>query len=168
MADVKEFELFHGIVLTKLVRSDRPTTLRLIETDPSRAWAAYTVNDEVTLYVKYRASSRTLSRAEGGRSWNFVFSASELAKIRAMAPDTRVHLALVCGQKKIESGDCGMHVCFLTPDHRKQLIETKSTTQQTISVKCLPGKSLRVTGSVSHKEHVVKRSALDKWTVPGT
>ena len=168
MADVKEFELFHGIVLTKLVRSDRPTSLRLIETDPARAWAAYTVNDEVTLYVKYRAGSRSLSRGEGGRSWTFVFSPSELAKIRAMAPETRVHLALVCGQKKIESGDCGMHVCLLSPDQRRQLIDTNSTNQQTISVKCLPGKRLRVTGSASSKEHIVKRSALDKWTVPGS
>jgi len=168
MADVKEFELFHGIVLTKLVRSDRPTALRLIETDPSRAWAAYTVNDEVTLYVKYRAGSRSLSRSEGGRSWTFVFSPTELAKIGAMAPDTRVHLALVCGQKKIESGDCGMHVCFLTPDDRRKLMNTKSTTQQTISVKCLPGKSLRVTGSASSKELIIKRSALDRWTVPGS
>jgi len=168
MADVKEFELFHGIVLTKLVRSDRPTSLRLIETDPSRAWAAYTVNDEVTLYVKYRASSRSLSRGEGGRSWTFVFSTSELAKIRAMAPDTRVHLVLVCGQKQIQSGDCGMHVCLLTPDQRKQLIDMKSTSQQTITVKYLLGKSFRATGSVSHKEHIVKRNALDKWTVPGS
>jgi hypothetical protein len=32
---VHEFELFHGIVLTKLIRSDRPITLRMFETKPS-------------------------------------------------------------------------------------------------------------------------------------
>lgn len=31
---VKEFELFHGAVLTKLLRSEKPVALRLIETRP--------------------------------------------------------------------------------------------------------------------------------------
>lgn len=35
---IDEFELFHGVVLTKLVRSDRPITLRMIETRPREAW----------------------------------------------------------------------------------------------------------------------------------
>ncbi len=28
---IREFELFHGAALTKIVRSDRPMTLRMIE-----------------------------------------------------------------------------------------------------------------------------------------
>ena len=168
MADVREFELFHGIVLTKLVRNDRPTVLRLIETNPREAWAAYTVNNEVTLYVKYRTGSHNLSRGEGGESWTFVFSPTELAKIRSMAPETEVYLALVCGKKQIGSGDCGMHVCLLKPDQRRNLIDMKASTQQTVSVKCIPGKSLRATGSTSREELIVQRNALDKWVVPGS
>jgi hypothetical protein len=30
---IKQFELFHGAVLTKLVRSDRPITLRMIDNE---------------------------------------------------------------------------------------------------------------------------------------
>lgn len=168
MADVREFELFHGIVLTKLVRNDRPTVLRLIETNPREAWAAYTVNNEVTLYVKYRTGFRTLSHGEGGEAWTFVFSESDLAKIRGMAPETQVYVALVCGRREIRGGDCGMHVCLLAPDERRRLIDMEASSQQTISVKCVRGKSLRATGSLSKKELVVKRSALDKWIVPGS
>jgi len=48
MAQVREFELLHGIVLMKLLRANGPT-LRLVETDTEKAWAAYLVNDEVVL-----------------------------------------------------------------------------------------------------------------------
>lgn len=36
---IREFELFHGAALTKIVRAERPVTLRLIETRPDDAWA---------------------------------------------------------------------------------------------------------------------------------
>ena len=67
MAQVKEFELLHGIVLTKLLRSDG-AALRLIETDAKKAWAAYRVNDEINVYVKYRLQNRETKRES--RSWS--------------------------------------------------------------------------------------------------
>ena len=50
---IKDLELLHGAVLTKLVRSDNPITLRMIETNRNEARSAYTLNDEVILYIKY-------------------------------------------------------------------------------------------------------------------
>ena len=142
MADVREFELFHGIVLTKLLRNEKPTTLRMIETNPQQAWAAYEINDEVTLYVKYRSGPHTLSRGQGGQSWTFAFSLSELEKIRALEDDKQVYLALVCAKKSITSGDCGMRTCLLDPDKLHRAIDVTSGGQQTITVKCMPGHSL--------------------------
>lgn len=168
MPDVREFELFHGIVLTKLLRSERPTTLRMIETNPQQAWAAYIINEEVTLYVKYRTGPHTLSRKQGGQSWAFVFSPSEMEKIRALENEKQVYLALVCARKLIASGDCGMRTCLLDPDRLHRTIDTASRSQQTITVKSIPGRSLRVSGSASSEPVVISRNALDRWTVPGS
>jgi len=168
MADVKEFELFHGIVLTKLLRSEKPTTLRMIETNPQQAWAAYDINDEVTLYVKYRTGPHTLSRGQGGQSWAFAFSSSELEKIRSLEGERQVYLALVCGKKSITSGDCGMRTCLLEPDKLPRIIDVAAKGQQTITVKYLPGKSFRVSGSASTQPVIISRNALDHWTVPGS
>jgi activator of HSP90 ATPase len=48
---LREFELFHGGVITKIVRSERPVTLRLIETKPEEKWSTYTLNDKVDLFI---------------------------------------------------------------------------------------------------------------------
>jgi len=168
MADVREFELFHGIVLTKLLRSEKPTTLRMVETNPQQAWAAYEINDEVTLYIKYRTGPHTLSRGEGGQSWAFVFSSSELEKIQALKSKKQVYLALVCGKKAITGGDCGMRTCLLDPDKLRRIIDVTATGRQTVTVKSMPGKSLRVSGSSTTKPLIVSRNELDTWIVPGS
>jgi hypothetical protein len=83
---VREFELFHGIALTKIMRSDRPVTLRMIETNPDEAWAAYRINDEIVLYIKYRTVSRELRRNGGGLAWSFMFGTSELVRCATCKP----------------------------------------------------------------------------------
>ncbi len=168
MRDVREFELFHGIVLTKLLRSEKPTTLRMIETNPQQAWAAYEVNTEGTLYIKYRTGPHILSRRQGGQSWTFVFSPTELEKIRTLEREKHVYMALVCGKKSITSGDSGMRTCLLDPDKLHRAIDVTSKGQQTITVKCMPSHSLRVSGSVSTEPLIVPRKALDAWIVPGS
>ena len=168
MADVHEFEAYHGIVLTKLLRSGRPTTLCMVETNPKQAWAAYKINDEVTLYIKYRTGPHTLSRGKGGQSWTFVLSPSELGRIRALQGDGQIHLVLVCGKKAISGGDSGMRTCLLESSKLQTVIDLGSDSQQMITVKYQPGKSLRVTGSARAEPLIVSRNALDKWTIPGS
>jgi len=80
---LREFELFHGAVLTKLVRNDRPVALRMIETRPSEAWAMYLINNEVPLLVKHSTNSRELRRRQGARSWTFVFGNDQLREVRS-------------------------------------------------------------------------------------
>ena len=75
---IQIFELFHGAVLAKIMRSygDRPVVLRLVEVNPKEYWSVYTLNDEVHLVVKYRTRANKLSK--GRWSWNFVFSPEEI------------------------------------------------------------------------------------------
>lgn len=110
---VKEFELYHGAVLTKLVRSDRPITLRMIETKPQEAWAAYTLNDEASLYIKYSTKPSTRKRTETTLVWTFTFANGQLRQLQELRKQRDVYLALVCGQRDIEDGE--MYTCLVKP-----------------------------------------------------
>ena len=160
---VQKFELFHGIVLTKLVRSDRPITLRMIETRPGEAWSAYTLNDEVDLFVKHSTTPREVARAKGARSWSFVFGVDQL---RQMAASSRpVYVALVGGSRDVNDGK--MQVCLLGPEEVAELIDTSAATPQAVTVRYLPGKSLRV--FKGRKERFrIPQNRLDRWAVPGS
>jgi hypothetical protein len=168
MADVKDFELFHGIVLTKLVRSDRPIALSLIETNPAKAWAAYKINDEVTIYAKYRTSPRHLVKDKGGFVWTFVFGTDELQQIIKLQQEAPVYLVLICARHKLQGGDTSMHTCLVDPEKLAKLMNVQLKDQQNISVKYLPGKSFRVSGSYSKRDSIIiSRSSLDSWQIPG-
>lgn len=163
---IRQFELFHGAVLTKLARSDRPVTLRMIETRPRDAWAVYTINDEVDLYAKYGTGFRDLTREPGASSWTFVFGSDEVAKLRELGAVRRVYAALVCGRKSI-SQQQRMHTCFLSPEELAQLIDLKDNSPQSITVKYVPRKQLRVS-SRREVELLVPQNALARWEVPGS
>ena len=77
---IKEFELFHGAVLTKLVRIERPITVTLIETQREQTWSVYKVMDG-QLFIKHSTSPRPLSRGKGGYSWTFTFSPEHISQI---------------------------------------------------------------------------------------
>ena len=162
---VREFEMFHGIVLTKLLRSDRPITLRMIETRPAEAWSAYTVNDELDLFIKHSTAHRTITRAKDARSWAFVFSANQLRQMAASCRDRQVYVALVGGGRDIK--DDIMQVCLLEPHEWECLIDKSSTRPQTVTIRYVPGKSLRVFKGRKVKFKVPQNS-LDNWDVPGS
>ncbi len=161
---VHVFELFHGIALTKLVRNERPTTLRLIETNQDEAWAVYTINDAVDLLIKYVTTSQVLKR-HGGRTWQFLFSASEIARMRALNGEKGLCAALVCGGKTLRVEE--MAVCLLETVDLEALLDLSLDSSQSIRVKMLPGKSLRAQNTRG-VERVIPRSALETWAIPGS
>jgi hypothetical protein len=160
---VHEFELFHGVVLTKLVRSDRPMTLRLIETSANEAWVAYTINTTATLFMKHSTKSRVLKR-EKALSWSFVFSPKDLAQIKERGGNA--YVALICGLKKVQVPK--MEICFLTAEQVNQLLDTEDSRQQAVTVKAATRKRLRVSSSRIESELLVPQSALESWEVPGS
>ncbi len=165
---VREFELYHGAVLTKLVRSDRPITLRMIETKPQEAWAAYTLNNEASLYIKYSTTPSTRKRTETTLVWMFIFANGQLRQLQELRKQRDVYVALVCGQRDIEDGE--MYTCLMKPNALDLCINVNSTEAQAITVKYEPGKQLRVSGPVNKVAHpvLIARNSLDTWTVPGS
>ena len=162
---IKQFELFHGAVLTKVVRSDRPIALRMIETRPGEAWAVYTVNDAVDLFLKHSTSARALTRESGGFSWQFAFGPEQANQIHERWVSRQVYVGLVCGQSDVKQGE--MRICFLYPDQLAQLIDFQNASTQSITVKYIPRKKLRVYSGHNVKLRV-SQNALDQWDVPGS
>jgi hypothetical protein len=162
---IKEFELFHGVVLTRLVRSDKPLTLRMIETNDD-SWGVYTINDEVKLLIKHSASPRKLSRGNGGDSWVFHFSSEHIVQINELQQKQPVYVALVCGRKDIKQGR--MEICFLQPDEFSKVINLSLIEAQSITIRhTLGAKNFRA--FVDRKEIPLSSlNAIDRWKVPGS
>jgi hypothetical protein len=160
---VRDFELFHGAVLTKLVRGDRPLTLRLIETRPTDSWSTYRLNDEVNLLMKHSTVSSARKREPGAVVWQFVFSPDQMKQVAK----TGVWVALVCGAPVLTKTD--MDVCLLEPSQLAALLALDRPGQpQSITVKRQPNMSLRVTSAKTPEEVIVPRNRLDTWRVPGS
>ena len=160
---IQQFELFHGAVLAKLMRSDRPIALRMIETK-DEAWSVYTVNDEVELFIKVRTIASELSRERDGLSWQFVFTPEQISQIKNLSTSKKVAIALVCGRQNIKDD---MQIAFVEQDDVKDIIDFSVNTSQSLTVKYIPKKKLRVITNYT-EEKLISQNALDKWIVPGS
>lgn len=168
MAQVKEFELLHGIVLAKILRSEG-ASLRLVETDTKNAWAAYKINDEVIVYVKYALTKRR-TKKEGKLVWSFQFQSADTKKLVQLRAEKPVYTALVCGVTDIKSAK-EMQICLLDPEQIDKCIDVNVVVVQTISVEYKPGTSLRAYGPSNAEERkklVISRGKLDEWKIPGS
>ena len=159
---LRTFELFHGAVLAKLVRQDRPTTLRLIETKPSDSWATYRINDEVNLLIKHSANPRHPKREPDAAAWQFTFTPEQLKQVTP--PGTWA--APVCGSFEPDSRQ--MEVWLLDPLQVAQLLFLDRVEPQSVTVKRLPGRRLSVTRTRFGEELIVAWDRLEKWAVPGS
>lgn len=149
---IKEFELFHGACLTRLIRREKPLTMRLIEIDSSQSWSTYRVND-VDLFIKHCANPRKLKN--GGTSWTFPFGENQLEQIKKGC-----HIALICGAGNVKEQ---MEICFIEHESLGRLL-AKSAKSITVSIH--PGQSFRVKSAALREKMVVSRSAIDKFEVP--
>ena len=161
---VKEFELYHGAVLTKVLRSEKPVSLRLIETKPGENWSTYTLNDVVHLLVTYSKNQRPVSRSGGGISWSFVFSTNQLRQMNPAKSKRPVWVAMVCGRKTPAEGD--MQVCLLDPDQIAEAIDF-SAEQQSLTVRKPSSKGKLRVFKDRDERFLVAQSRLDNWEVPG-
>ena len=161
---IREFELYHGAVLTKVLRSDKPVALRLVETKPAENWSTYILNDTVELFITHSKSPRSVLRGGGGTSWSFVFSKNQLRQMDQTQTTRPVWVAMVCG-KKIPS-DCDMQVCLLDPDQLAEVIDFKAD-QQSLTVRKPNGKGRLRVFKDRYERFLVAQSRLDGWEVPG-
>ena len=160
---IKEFELFHGAILAKLVRNEKPITLRLIETrfDDSRV---YTLNDVIELYVKHSISPRELSRGEGGYSWTFTFDTEHVNQIRELKKRRTTYIALVCGHRYVK--EARIETCLINLDEHADLLDLEGNSQQSVTVRYKTGaKKLRIFRDRQEK-FLISLNALDNWEIP--
>ena len=158
---IKEFELFHGGVIARLLRAEKPVTLRLVETRPKENWSTYTLNDSIDLVISHSKTPRQVVQEGGGISWTFGFGKNQLNQIASLKRS--VYIALVCGERKI--GNDNMHICLLNPEMVQDLIDTKQE-QQSITVRKPKHKGKFRVFKEKAKRHLVAQNAIDKFEVP--
>lgn len=160
---IRGVELMHGAVLEKLCRSDKPVTLRLIETQDDLR-SAYWIND-VVLYMKHSITPYKRER-KGGERWQFNFTESHIADLASLVRKADIYLVLICGRRDFEQPG---EIALLKPDEWQNYLDlAKENGQQWLAVQAEPRKSLRVYGSRSSDEIVVPRNRLEEWIVPGS
>lgn len=102
---IHDFELYHGAVLTTLVRSDRPVTLRTIETNASDCWSAYILDDAFVIYTK-RSGHGDWNEDTRSVKWTFTFQPEHLNELgRFEAEHHNVSMALVCANHDLRNPD---------------------------------------------------------------
>lgn len=161
---IKDFEFLHGAVLTRLLRKDEPLTLTLIETNKSEAWSAYKFlsnkNEDGILYIKGSKSPR---KTKKHFAWTFTFNMENLKQLRDYT-ENNLYVSLVCTHNEFSREKA--EICFLDYQEVNSLIDTCSTSQQSISVYVEDDKSLRVSGSkTARKKQVISRNRIDTITM---
>ena len=160
---IRDYELWHGAVITRLCRNDQPVSLTLIETrDGDRM--AYWLNDSVVLFIKYATAPKPRKRG-GKTTWSFTFQPNHLADIVEYENDAQVYLALVCGNYDLNEK---MDICLLYPEDIAECLDLADVDRtQWISVEREPRKYLRVSGPNSEHKLSIPRNRLDTWKIPG-
>lgn len=158
MGTVRQFELFHGAVLTALLRRDHPIALSMVETMPSDSWSTYRINDAVNLVVTH-STTGTKQRRTNEVVWQFTFSSAQIKQIR----EGRAYVAMVCGSPSVKAE---MEVCLLDPSQIEKLIDVQSPQQQAVSVRA--SSSLKVYSGRHVKEVTVAKNKYRNWEVPGS
>lgn len=162
---IYDYEYYHGAVLTKILRNELPTTLRLIETNPVEAWSAYRVNDNLIVYMKYSASPKTYKKNQNRYGWMFNFHPKDLQLLRELMKNDQLYLALISTSKDLSFTP--MEICLLNTDEIKSCIDIYSDNAQWFSVFCEPRKQLLVRGTISKSELKIPRNRLDSLSIPG-
>lgn len=158
---IREFELMHGAVITKLLRSTYPESLRLVETQTKEAWSSYTVNDEVNLLISHSKSPRRYDRGNGGQSWQFTLSANQMKQVGSPENGRPVWIALVCTDSK-HIGE----ICLLNPAEVSDVLEIDGT-QQTLTIRKPAGRGQFRVMKDRREAFKVPLNRLDNWEPPG-
>lgn len=159
---IKEFEYYHGAVLTKILRKDIPTSLKLVETNKD-SWCTYIINDAVALYLRYRSPRKTNNHL----CWSFSFDQKQLKEIRKyLGKNFDLKFSLICTKGVYE--EYNSEICLIDREQFLSIADINSITDQRINVYLKNGESFRVDGTKSRKskELIISRSEIDKIEIP--
>lgn len=177
---IRDFELYHGALLTKLVRSDRPITIRMIETETSECWSVYTIDDTVAIYTKASGHGE-FNEKDKSVKWTFTFHSKHLDDLQRLSEQNDVYMALVCANHSLPRGVpvslshtwenwLGLEqqlrkkrtgICFLEPEEWYECLDIKNGRTQSITVELAKGKAFLVNGHLR-----TPQNRLDTWQIP--
>lgn len=160
---IKNFQFYHGAVLTKILRLDVPTSLKLVETSET-SWCTYTINDSIALYMMYRNGVKTQKHIR----YTFNFDKKHMMEIKEYIENGKsIKLALICINEKLDK--MNSEICMIDQEQLESLINIDSITNQSINVYLENGKSFRVDGTKtkSKREFTISRNAIDNIEIPG-
>ena len=124
---INKSEFFNGVVLSGLIQSGKPLK---IEEFPTKSKNAFTINEKVGIYVKYRDKPNS--------PWRFTFTKEHQDEYKIMSDLLETFLILVCGKDGI--------VCINSNTLKKILDETHEKWEW-ISARRLKRESYEVKGS---------------------
>lgn len=125
---IREFEFYHGVVLSRLVHGKVPVQ---IHTYPTESNASYVLNNSVGLYIKHSTKRMT--------PWRFSFQQKHQNEIQEMKDKfDEVFLVLVCG-------DDG--VVTLSFKELKKILDEQHDEVEWIAVSRRPREKYTVSGS---------------------
>jgi len=179
---IRDFELYHGALLTKLVRSDRPITIRMVETDTNECWSVYTIDDDVTIYTKSSGHGDFCEKDKSVK-WTFTFQPRHLHDLRRLSEQNDVRLALVCANHRLplrvpftfddprKAWEMWLGrenalrrkrtgICFLEADEWRRCLDLPAGGTQSITVELAKGRGFLVNGHLR-----VPQNRLDTWQV---
>ncbi len=125
---IKEFEFYHGAVLSRLTHANKPISLKLY---PTSSNSSYVINDKIGVFIKY--SSKRMS------PWSFSFRMEhqdEILKIKESLG--KVFLLLVCHDDGIVA---------LSFDELKFILDEKHDEVEWIRISRRPREKYSVKGS---------------------
>lgn len=114
----KDFEPFHGLVLCRLIHSNKINSIKLY---PSKSNASYVINDRIGIFTKY--SSKRLT------PWRFSFLKEHQDEIKKMKSELDlVFILLVCNRDGVVCLDYKEFKQILDEEHEE--IEWVSATRK--------------------------------------
>ena len=157
---IKDFELYHGAVLARLLRKDISTSLKLVETNKDSS-STYIINDNIALYIIYRSPIKTDKHLR----WSFSFNENQLSEINKYS-NFKLIFALACINKEFKG--YYSEICMLEESEIRELIDLDYIVEQRINVYMEKGKSFRVDGTLSKKSkvHTISRNRINNFEIP--
>lgn len=123
MSKFKVADFYYGAVLSMLF--NRGIAPALVESNNDRQVYDFTTNNnDFRLFIKYRARGR-IGKNGDYRSWQFVFTAEDIAKIYDgyLDEERNLLLVLVCGEEKLD----GSELAVINSEEIKQCIGNGKT-----------------------------------------
>jgi hypothetical protein len=98
---ISKFELYHGVVLSQIIRSPQ-ISLKLLDKNTDIEWSAYEIFvKDITHKVFVKSTSNVRKGRKGIEYSVFTFSKSDILRLRRIESHKNLLICLVCANREI-------------------------------------------------------------------